>query len=126
MPLADFRMSGSVFFYVQHLLGVGHLVRASRVANALVEGGHVVALATGGVPVPGFPDSAVRVVPLSPLKASPGFAGLLDIEGKPASDDTKARRRDELLAAFDRSEADALLIEAFPFGRRQMRFELLP
>lgn len=24
-----------IFFYVQHLLGIGHIARASRIANAL-------------------------------------------------------------------------------------------
>ena len=28
-----------VFFYVQHLLGIGHLARASRIAAALAEDG---------------------------------------------------------------------------------------
>jgi predicted glycosyltransferase len=119
-------MSGSVFFYVQHLLGVGHLVRASRIANALAEGGHAVVMATGGVPFPGFPDASIATVTLPPLKASPGFAGLVDIDGRPADEAIKKRRRDELLSAFDRIGPDVLLIEAFPFGRRQMRFELLP
>ena len=33
-------MSGPrVLFYVQHLLGIGHLARASRVAGALAEDG---------------------------------------------------------------------------------------
>jgi predicted glycosyltransferase len=119
-------MNGSVFFYVQHLLGIGHLVRASRIAHALAEGGHAVVMAAGGVPFPGFPGPMIPTVALPPLKSSPGFAGLLDAEGKPADEETKRRRRDELLAGFDRSEADILLVEAFPFGRRQMRFELLP
>jgi predicted glycosyltransferase len=119
-------MSDSVFFYVQHLLGVGHLVRASRIADALSEGGHSVTMAMGGVPIPGFPHPAIPTVALPPLKASPGFAGLIDMEGKPADEAIKTRRRNELLAAFDRSGAGGLLIEAFPFGRRQMRFELLP
>ena len=45
-------MSGPrVLFYVQHLLGIGHLARASRVANALVESGFAVTMVTGGMPV---------------------------------------------------------------------------
>jgi predicted glycosyltransferase len=119
-------MSGSVFFYVQHLLGIGHLVRASRIAQALQEGGIAVTMAAGGIPFPGFPDRAIPMIALPPLKASAGFAGLLDADGNPVDDEMKDRRRDRLLSAFDQSRADALLIEAFPFGRRQMRFELLP
>ena len=38
----------------------------------------------------------------------------------------KERRRDLLLQAFRDCSPDIVIIEAFPFGRRQMRFELLP
>ncbi len=119
-------MSGTVFFYVQHLLGIGHLVRASRIAEAIYNGGFTAIMAAGGVQFPGFPDRAISTVALTPIKASSGFAGLLDADGNPVSEEMKAERRDQLLSAFERSEADVLLIEAFPFGRRQMRFELLP
>ena len=40
--------SRRVFFYVQHLLGIGHLVRASRIAQALQAAGFDVTLVTGG------------------------------------------------------------------------------
>jgi predicted glycosyltransferase len=36
------------------------------------------------------------------------------------------RRRDLLIQAFHDARPDVVIIEAFPFGRRQMRFELLP
>ncbi len=39
---------------------------------------------------------------------------------------TKSARRDELLALFHALRPDAVITEAFPFGRRQMRFELVP
>ncbi len=45
----------SIFFYVQHLLGIGHIARASRIANALARDGFDVTVVTGGLPVPGFP-----------------------------------------------------------------------
>src|SRR5262249_46317598 len=40
--------------------------------------------------------------------------------------DVQARRKEALLAAFDRFAPDVLLIELFPFGRRKFNFELLP
>ena len=80
-------MSGSVFFYVQHLLGIGHLVRASRIAHALQEGGIAVTMAVGGIPFPGFPGRTIPTVALPPLKASAGFSGLLDAEDHPVDDD---------------------------------------
>jgi predicted glycosyltransferase len=115
-----------IFFYVQHLLGIGHLVRASRIVNALAEGGFEVTMAAGGMPVDGFPGSGISRVTLPPLKAAAGFAGLEDADGKPVGETLKAQRRELLLDALHESRPDGVLIEAFPFGRRQMRFELLP
>ncbi len=116
-----------LLFYVQHLLGIGHLARASRVAAALVEDGFAVTMVTGGTPVRGFPGPGLDHVALPPVSAaSEGFSGLVDADGQPVDDAFKARRRALLLETLRRSEPDIVVIEAFPFGRRQVRFELLP
>ena len=109
-----------VFFHVQHLLGIGHLRRAAILARALQDAGCDVTLASGGMPVEG-----IRVLQLPPAKSDASFK-LLDEHGAPVDDAWKARRRDALLSAWSASNADVLLVELFPFGRRQMRFELLP
>ncbi|MBX4924583.1 glycosyltransferase family protein [Rhizobium binae] len=116
-----------IFFYVQHLLGIGHIARASRIANALVKDGFDVTVVTGGLPVPGFPGEGVKTVALPAVVASnAGFSGLADAEGRPAGEDFLHARRELLLEAFHAARPDVVIIEAFPFGRRQMRFELLP
>jgi predicted glycosyltransferase len=116
-----------VFFYVQHLLGIGHLARASRIASALAQSGCAVTMVTGGLPVPGFPGSDVTSVTLPPVAASnAGFAGLADQNGRDVDQAFLMTRRDLLLAAFKKALPEVVIIEAFPFGRRQMRFELLP
>ncbi len=116
-----------VFFYVQHLLGIGHIARASRIAGALVRDGFDVTVVTGGLPVPGFPGDGIRTIALPPVVASnAGFSGLADHNGVAADEAFLSRRRDLLLAAFRELAPDVVIIEAFPFGRRQMRFELLP
>jgi len=109
-----------VFFYVQHLLGIGHLKRAATLARALRAAGFEVTLASGGAPVPG-----IEVHQLPPV-SSADFKQLLDEHGKPVDDAWKEKRTAALLDAWRRSAADALIVELFPFGRRQMRFELLP
>ncbi|WP_426238639.1 glycosyltransferase family protein [Pararhizobium sp. DWP1-1-3] len=115
------------FFYVQHLLGIGHLARASRIARALAEDGFDVTVVTGGTPVTGFPGPLVHHVALPPITAGDaGFSGLADIDGNPVDDAFKDNRKERLLAAFHQSQPDIVIIEAFPFGRRQVRFELLP
>ncbi|MCM5691187.1 glycosyltransferase family protein [Sinorhizobium meliloti] len=116
-----------VFFYVQHLLGIGHLARASRIAGALVERDFEVTMVTGGTPVPGFPGEGVQTVALPTVTAGDkGFSGLVDGDGNPVTAAFQEHRRDLLIEAFPRTEPDVVIIEAFPFGRRQMRFELLP
>ncbi|MGB3386885.1 MAG: glycosyl transferase, partial [Pseudaminobacter sp.] len=120
-------MSGPrIFFYVQHLLGIGHLARASRVAAALVEDGFDVTVVTGGAPISGFPGPAVRSVALPPVVAGEGFSALADMQGNAIDDAFRHRRGDMLLAAYREGRPDIVVLEAFPFGRRQMRFELLP
>ncbi|MEI2298173.1 glycosyltransferase family protein [Ensifer sp. MJa1] len=116
-----------VFFYVQHLLGIGHLARASRIASALAASGFEVTVVTGGSPVPGFPAADVKHVALPPVLAGDkGFSGLADSDGKPVSDAFKDKRRDLLIKAYLACDPDIVIFEAFPFGRRQMRFELMP
>ncbi|MGI9512032.1 MAG: glycosyltransferase family protein [Anderseniella sp.] len=116
-----------VMFYVQHLLGIGHLVRASRVASALAADGQHVTMVTGGMAVAGFPAEQVSNVQLPPLRSSDeSFSGLADDQGREAGDVYLERRKEALIDAFDEIAPDCLIIEAFPFARRQMRFELLP
>jgi predicted glycosyltransferase len=121
-------MSGPrVLFYVQHLLGIGHLARASRIASALAADGFDVTAVMGGAPVPGFPGPGVATLELPPIaSADQGFSSLTDLSGNPIDDDYKARRRDLLLAALREAKPDIVVLEAYPFGRRQMRFELRP
>jgi predicted glycosyltransferase len=116
-----------VLFYVQHLLGIGHLARASRICTALAEMGAAVTVVTGGLPVKGFPGPGANHLALPAVQtAGEGFTGLTDADGRPVTPAFEAARRDLLLGAFHRIAPDAVVTEAFPFGRRQMRFELLP
>ncbi len=117
----------SVFFYVQHLLGIGHLARASRIARAMIDTGMAVTLVTGGLPVPGFPGPGIPHIALPPIAVRDGgFKGLVTATGDPADDAYLARRTALLLDAFHAAKPDIVMLEAFPFGRKQVRFELLP
>lgn len=115
-----------VFLYVQHLLGIGHLKRASVIARALARAGCQVTVASGGAAVPGFFGTEIRLLQLPPASAGASFRTLIDERGQEVDEAWKARRRQRLLSWFGEDRPDCLLIELFPFGRRQMRFELLP
>ncbi|MEP4378124.1 MAG: glycosyltransferase [Alphaproteobacteria bacterium] len=116
-----------ILFYVQHLLGIGHLMRTGTLARALDAGGFDVLLVSGGTAVPGFDAGAARFAQLPPTRATDKFFKVLvDADDNRIDDAWKARRRDHLLAIFEDEQPDIILIEMYPFGRRQMRFEIEP
>ena len=118
---------GGVLFYVQHLLGIGHLRRAVTLARGLTEAGLEVTVISGGQPIPGSDLGDARLVQLPPVRATDmSFKVLLDEHGRPVDEAWKAMRRDALLEAWRRTAPRLLLFELFPFGRWGLRFELLP
>lgn len=120
-------MSARVLFYVQHLLGVGHLRRSEILAVAMAEAGLEVTVALGGRPVPEVPFRGVRIAQLPPAQiAGEDFSALLDAHGRSVDDAWKAARRDALLGVLRDIVPEVLLIELYPFGRRQFAFELQP
>jgi predicted glycosyltransferase len=121
-------VTGSVLFYVQHLLGIGHARRAFRLVDALAREGIEVTLVSGGEPL-AWPICAepVRMVQLEPIRArDASFKVLVGPRALPIDEKLRATRREALLAAFESAQPDAVVIEAFPFGRRAFRFELEP
>ena len=121
-------MSGSVLFFVQHLLGIGHVQRAFRFAEAVAREDIAVTLVSGGEPPPGpICMQSARIVQLAPIRASDAsFKELVGPGGQPIDEKLRAARRRALLAAFEAARPDVVVIEAFPFGRRAFRFELEP
>ncbi len=118
---------GRVLFYVQHLQGVGHVHRAAHVANALAGSGLDVLLVSGGMPVPGLSLAGPTLCQLPPMVARAGnFKDLVTDAGLPIDLSWKATRRDELVRLAMDFQPNVAVTEAFPFGRHQLRFELLP
>jgi predicted glycosyltransferase len=121
------RAAPRVLFYVQHLLGIGHLKRASLICRALAKAGLDTILVSGGLPLPGLDIGGARLCQLPPLRSADlSFSALLDEAGRPIDEAWQNRRRDLLLATFRELRPEALVVEMYPFGRRQMRFELIP
>jgi predicted glycosyltransferase len=120
-------MTARALVYVQHLLGIGHLARINRVAEALASSGIRTTLVQGG-PETGLASAAdVDLIRLTPAKVTASdMTTLLHGDGHPFTDADKLARRDHLLAVLRHIRPDILVVEAFPFGRRQMRYELLP
>jgi len=116
-----------VLFYVQHLLGIGHLMRSVRICEALSDINVNVTLVTGGMPVSGFPPTGIDHVELPPIAVRDGdFSLIVDSNDRLIDDEFKAKRSAMLLEVYENITPDLVVLEAFPFGRRQLRFELLP
>jgi predicted glycosyltransferase len=116
-----------IFIYVQHLLGIGHLKRAALLARAMAAQGLQVTLASGGPAVLGMALDGVDFVQLPPVSAADlSFKALVDEHGRAVDEAWKRKRAAALLEAWRAAAPQVLLLELYPFGRRQMRFELLP
>ena len=113
--------------YVQHLLGIGHLQRSVYLAGELVRKGFEVQLVSGGLPRRLPLDEAIQLRQLPPAYSPDGsFTRLLDANGNDVDSHWQDGRKRQLLELFASFAPQVLITETFPFGRRMMRFELIP
>jgi predicted glycosyltransferase len=85
-----------------------------------------VLLVSGGAPLP-LDLGHARFHQLPPVRArDEGLRELSRLDGSPLDDAFKVERTRELLELFRAEAPDVLITEQFPFGRTQLRFELLP
>ena len=116
-----------VFFYVQHLLGIGHLRRAATLARTLAAEGFDVLLVSGGAPVGGLDLAGVRFHQLPPVRAIDDKLKVLGhLDGTPVDEAFRRRRTDGLLALLRTEAPGIVMTEQFPFGRTQLVSELMP
>lgn len=120
-------MSHKAFIHVQHLLGTGHVVRAAAIGKALAAEGVEVTLASGNKIPPTLDTSGLEIVEL-PACRSPDatFKRLVTLDGQDIDDAWKSARVNASIQAFGAKDYDLLLTETYPFGRRQLDFELTP
>ena len=116
-----------VFFYVQHLLGIGHQRRGATLTRAMQEAGLDVTYVSGGHAIPNLELAGANFVQLPPVRAVDlYFKELVDENDRPIDEAWRESRRAALMAAYQTCNPDLIILELYPFGRRQMRFELLP
>lgn len=112
-----------LLFWVQHLLGIGHVVRAAALTDALTQAGFAVTVAFGGEPVEAIPFRAnVRYLP-AVRATDQTFAKLVSVDGAKLAD-TLAERAVRLADMGRDLKPDVVLIEAWPFGRRPFTGEI--
>jgi predicted glycosyltransferase len=114
-------------FWVQSLLGSGHLRRAMLVAEAFAARGAAVTLVNGGPPGPWPAGPGVRLVQLPPIVARDArFSDLVDASGASVTPALRTERQRILLSLLEMQSPEVIATEMFPFGRRAFRGELLP
>jgi predicted glycosyltransferase len=122
--MSDPQTSRRAMIVVTHLLGVGHLARMAAVGRALAGEGWQVTIVSGGRPVPTARLGGCELVQLPSVHCvGTDFSTLLASDGTVADAAYLARRREDLLAAFDAIRPDALIVELYPFGRRALAGE---
>lgn len=114
-----------VLIYCQHVLGMGHLIRSMAIARALkncavtfINGGE----SLSGVDVPAW----IRIENLPSISSDSEFKKLNIHDQGMTLEEVKQTRKHRLLELYESIRPDVLLIELFPFGRKQFAFELLP
>lgn len=113
-----------ILFWVQHLLGIGHMARAALLVEAMRARGLPVTVVQGGADAPVRFAAPVRR--LTPVRATDQtFRTLVSPHG-PVSPALWDRRREELAAVVRELRPALVLIEAWPFGRRPFSHELEP
>ena len=116
-----------ILFYVQHLLGIGHLRRTLAIAQACLDEGLAVQVVSGGVPINQEMFKDVPVHQLPPVKSADlSFSSIVDQNGLPVTSALEQVRAGELIRIFSDIQPSVLVTELFPFGRRRFRFEIMP
>lgn len=115
-----------VAIHTQHFAGVGHHVRASRLARAFSQVGDEVLVFDGGRPfhqAGGNPVDEIDRVQLPPLIW--GSRGLEACGGSQPLSAVLAARSELLGAGLRRLQPDLFVLDSFPFSRWALRGEVL-
>ena len=118
-------MKPALLFYCQHSVGLGHLMRAYALTEALTERYRVVLLAGGQLPEGIEPPRDVELVALPPLGVTPG-AGFGSGDPRYTTERAWAVRAERIQATLRRTQPKVVLVELFPFGRAKFARELVP
>jgi len=111
-------------FYCHHSVGIGHLVRTLRLAEASLTNGPVMLLSGGAIPTGLTINSRIHVVPLPPLRVDADYQ-LIAANGDGDVEEIFEQRRQIAVRAVRVFLPDVVVIEMFPFGRKKFAREVL-
>ena len=115
-------MTRRVLFVVNHLMGAGHLARVLNLGRAFRDDGYDTHVLSGGFPVPQFDTTGMTLHQMPPIKSDgANFSRLLTLEDIPVNEVYHANRVTKSLKTLHNVQPDILIIELFPFGRRNLK-----
>ena len=115
-----------ILFYCQHVLGMGHFVRSMEILHGLAESKTTIHFINGGKMLPEIElPPSVEVIQLPPIQSNSDFTEIRT-DGIKRIDEVKEVRKAKLLDEFENFRPDLVIIELFPFGRKQFTYELVP
>lgn len=113
-----------LFYYCQHVLGIGHFHRSLALCRQLVKRFEVT-LILGGPPV-AAELSGMQVIQLPGLQMDSTFSRLTPCDETLNLEEVKKVRSQMLRDIYRKTQPDLLITELYPFGRKGFRFELDP
>ena len=111
-----------IFYYCQHVLGIGHYFRTLEICKALKN--HDVILLNGGPPIDVIKPSGIREINLPGIIMDEDFNELQPVDPRKRLEDVKKERKEILINLFKNEKPDLFIIELYPFGRKAFQFEL--
>ena len=119
-------MTKTVVFVVNHLMGAGHLARVLNLGRAFVTHDFDVHIVSGGFPVPQFDSTGMTIHQLPPIKSDGAdFSRLLTLDDTLVDEVYHVARMERTHQVLRHVSPDLLIVELFPFGRRNLRREYL-
>jgi len=115
-----------ILFYCQSSLGIGHTIRSLRIAEGLSRRFEVHFL-HGGELIPELPvPDGINMIHLPAISSDAEFTTPTPADPALSLEQAFERRRDIMLDALERTAPAIVLVELYPFGRRQFGPELEP
>jgi predicted glycosyltransferase len=118
-------MQKKVFFYCQHSMGIGHLVRSFALVNSLKKSFQVTLVSGGDFPQGMIVPKGINFIQLPPI----GIDANNNLTAIGTSDSAynvmKIRQR-KIISSYDEILPDIFISEYFPFGKILFMGELLP
>lgn len=114
----------NALFHCQNSMGIGHLTRTFKIAQAMADTHRVQIICGGRLPASLRPPAGVELLGLPEISMNPDTGLEITSTGEPVRKVRQKRRLrlPELLAPL---RPDVLIVEMFPFGRKSFASEIL-